>query len=89
MSKESRPKIVVVAGSNGSGKTTFAETLIVSPKSPIFLNPDIIAAGISPGDFEKGSFQAGRVLIAEVKSRISSREDLTLNPPAVPVTSNV
>ena len=40
----------------------------------VYLNPDRIAAGIAPLDFEKASFHAGRVLIGEVKSMITQGE---------------
>ena len=63
--------IKIIAGPNGSGKTTFAETFLVKSKQPIqFLNPDLIAAGFGPADPEKASFQAGRVLLAEIKDKI-------------------
>lgn len=63
--------IKVIAGPNGSGKTTFAETFVVSSKPAIpFLNPDIIAAGFGAVDAEKASFQAGRVLLTEIKAKI-------------------
>lgn len=69
------PTIEVVAGPNGSGKTTFANALFRTANRPIdFLNPDIIAAGFGSVDFEKASFQAGRILINEVKSRIAAKE---------------
>lgn len=71
-------KINIVAGPNGSGKTTFAESyLIRTLEMPVFLNPDLIASGISSIDFEKASFQAGRVLISEVKNRIKNGESLS------------
>ncbi len=63
--------IKIIAGPNGSGKTTFAETFLVKSKQSIqFLNPDLIAAGFGPADPEKASFQAGRVLLAEIKDKI-------------------
>jgi predicted ABC-type ATPase len=34
------------------------------------LNPDLIASGIAPLDFEKASFHAGRVLITEIKNHL-------------------
>ena len=46
-------------------------------KNLVFLNPDIIAAGISPLDSEKASFKAGRILIHEVKSRIAGGSDFS------------
>lgn len=69
------PTIEVVAGPNGSGKTTFAGALFSQGNRRIdFLNPDIIAAGFGSVDFERASFQAGRILIREVKSKIAGRE---------------
>jgi predicted ABC-type ATPase len=63
--------IEIVAGPNGSGKTTFAQSYLLRTKrNLVFLNPDIIAAGISPLGSEKASFKAGRVLISEINERI-------------------
>ena len=59
--------IEIVAGPNGSGKTTFAQSYFLNTKKNlVFLNPDLIASGIAPLDFENASFHAGRVLISEV-----------------------
>jgi predicted ABC-type ATPase len=70
--------IEIVAGPNGSGKSTFAESFFLRTKhSSVFLNPDLIASGIAPGDFEKAAFQAGRILINEVKSRIARSESFS------------
>lgn len=70
-----QPTLKIVAGPNGSGKTTFAETYFVHPTSNIaYLNPDLIATGLGPNDFEKASFQAGRVLLSEIKSKITNQE---------------
>ena len=67
--------INIVAGPNGSGKTTFAKSFLTLDKAvPIFLNPDLIAAGISPVDDEQASFQAGRVLLTDIKNRLANGE---------------
>lgn len=69
------PLIEIVAGPNGSGKSTFAESYLVrARKSSTYLNPDLIASGFSPIGVEQASFQAGRILIQEVKDRIARRE---------------
>jgi predicted ABC-type ATPase len=68
----------VVGGPDGSGKTTFAESYLKSiPDHPLFLNPDLIASGFSFVDFERASFQAGRILIHEVKSRLAAGESIS------------
>ena len=65
----------IVAGPNGSGKTTFAETFVVRSRPAIpFLNPDIIAAGFGSVDAEKASFQAGRILLKDIKDKIQKGE---------------
>jgi predicted ABC-type ATPase len=67
--------IEIVAGPNGSGKTTFAKAYLHGKQGrSVYLNPDLIASGIAPLDFEKASFQAGRVLIEEIKRRIERGE---------------
>lgn len=44
----------VVAGPNGSGKTTFAESFFQDTlHSQIYLNPDIIALGFSKTNFQQ------------------------------------
>jgi predicted ABC-type ATPase len=70
--------IEIVAGPNGSGKTTFAESYFLRTKqNQVFLNPDLIAAGISPMGSDISSFKAGRILISEVKSRIARSESFS------------
>lgn len=70
-----QPVLKIIAGPNGSGKTTFADTFIVRSKKSIpFLNPDLIATGLGPTLDDKASFQAGRVLLNEIKSKIQSKE---------------
>ena len=65
----------IIAGPNGSGKTTFAESYLLRARGKkVFLNPDLIASGIAPGDFNKASFPAGRVLIQEVIDRLGRNE---------------
>jgi predicted AAA+ superfamily ATPase len=42
-------KIVIIAGPNGAGKTTFAREFLPNEAGcPIFVNADLIAAGLSP-----------------------------------------
>ena len=68
-------KIVIIAGPNGAGKTTFAREFL--PKEvgcPVFVNADLIAAGISPFKPEIASFHAGRLMMEEIKRHISSGE---------------
>ncbi len=60
-------KIVIIAGPNGAGKTTFArEFLPVEASCPVFVNADLIAAGLSPFQPEAAAFRAGRVMLEEI-----------------------
>jgi predicted ABC-type ATPase len=75
MQKRPHPVISLIAGPNGSGKTTFAESYLVRTKKILtFLNPDLIASGISKLDATSASFHAGRILLSEAKNRLSSKE---------------
>ena len=50
-------KIVIIAGPNGAGKTTFArEFLVQEAECPVFINADLIAAGLSPFQPELAAF---------------------------------
>jgi predicted ABC-type ATPase len=60
-------KIVIIAGPNGAGKTTFArEFLPYEGDCPIFVNADLIAAGIAPFQPETVAFRAGRLMLQEI-----------------------
>ena len=62
-------KIVIIAGPNGAGKTTFArEFLPFEAECPVFVNADLIAAGLSPFQPEAAAFRAGRVMLEEIAS---------------------
>ncbi len=70
--------IKIIAGPNGSGKTTFADTFLNTSKSKApFLNPDLIATGLGPLGSETASFQAGRILLSEIKNKIQKGESFT------------
>jgi len=55
-------KIVIIAGPNGAGKTTFAREFLPNEANcPVFVNADLIAAGIAPFQPETAAFRAGRL----------------------------
>lgn len=67
-------RIDIVGGPNGCGKTTFAMGHFVQQGvNPNFINPDMIALGISQTNFEKASFQAGRVLLKQISENIEAK----------------
>ena len=60
-------RIIVIAGPNGAGKTTFAmEFLPNEADCPVFVNADLIAAGLSP--FRSGlvTVQAARLMLRQI-----------------------
>jgi predicted ABC-type ATPase len=65
-----KPTFYVVAGPNGSGKTTFA---LNDPalKSIPFINADIEAQRLNPGSPAKAALAAGRITLANIARDIS------------------
>lgn len=61
---EEKPKVLVIAGANGAGKTTFAtEYLLAEARIPRFVNADLIASGLNPFDPSSVQFRAGRLML--------------------------
>lgn len=70
----SEKKIVIIAGPNGAGKTTFAREFLPNEAGcPIFVNADLIAAGISPFQPERAAFRAGRLMLEEIEEHFRQR----------------
>jgi predicted ABC-type ATPase len=70
-----QPRIIIVAGPNGAGKTTFArEFLPHEAGCPVFLNADLIAAGLSPFDPALAAIQAGRLMLQAIAQRVGRLE---------------
>jgi predicted ABC-type ATPase len=60
-------RVVIIAGPNGAGKTTFArEFLPREAELPVFINADLIAAGLSPFDPDAAAIRAGRIMLSEI-----------------------
>ena len=74
MSPMKQKTINIIAGPNGSGKTTFAYSFLL-PRSNgnFFINADTIAAGLSPNHSETAAFQAGRFVIEEIRKAINDQ----------------
>ena len=62
------PCVYIVAGPNGSGKTTFAKRFLPAyADCREFVNADLIAGGLSPLSPEAAQLQAGRLLVERVR----------------------
>ncbi|WP_240919214.1 hypothetical protein [Acidovorax sp. HDW3] len=70
-------KVIVIAGPNGAGKTTFArEFLPHEAACPVFVNADLIAAGLSPFDVEAAALQAGRLMLQELERAMNTQKPI-------------
>ena len=68
-------KLYIIAGCNGSGKTTASFTIlpeILNCKE--FVNADEIARGLSPFQPEKVALEAGRIMLGRIRELLSGGE---------------
>ena len=74
-----RPRALIIAGPNGSGKTTFAGRFLVGEwASPNFINADIIAGGIAPFKPEDAALKAMRLMAERMHSYVGDRKDFAV-----------
>lgn len=70
-----QPVCIVIAGPNGAGKTTFArEYLPNHVDCPLFVNADLIAAGLSPFDPGMVDIRAGALMLEEIGLHVRRQE---------------
>lgn len=68
-------KIIIIAGPNGAGKTTFAREFLPNEAGcPVFVNADLIAAGLAPFAPETAAVQAGRLMLQELARHFAMRQ---------------
>lgn len=68
-------RVIIIAGPNGAGKTTFAREFLPNEAAcPIFVNADLIAAGLAPFAPESAAVQAGRLMLAELERHFRAGE---------------
>lgn len=69
-------KVVIIAGPNGAGKTSFAREFLPNEAGcPVFVNADLIAAGLSPFQPELAALKAGRLMLEEIRHYAGSGAD--------------
>lgn len=69
-----QPQVFVIAGPNGAGKTTFALRFLRDyARCANFVNPDLIAAGLSPLHPESAAAAAGRLVLQEIQRLANAR----------------
>jgi predicted ABC-type ATPase len=68
------PYVYIIAGPNGTGKTTFARRFLPQfVDCRRFVNADLIAAGLSPLEPEAAAFRAGRLMLEELRRLAAQR----------------
>lgn len=68
-------KVIIIAGPNGAGKTTFAREFLPNEADcPIFVNADLIAAGLAPFAPEAVAVQAARLMLREIERHFRAQE---------------
>jgi len=66
-SRMKNKSVYIIAGPNGSGKTTFATKFLPDyVKCQYFVNADLIARGLSPFSPEIAAMKAGRVVLEQI-----------------------
>ena len=70
------PRLYIISGCNGAGKTTASYTMLPEMLScSEFVNSDEFAKGLSPFQPEKASIQAGRYMIMKTRYLLKKRMD--------------
>ena len=71
---ETPPRVLIIAGPNGAGKTTFAREFLPNEAGcPVFVNADLIAAGLSPFTPNTAAIRAGRLMLQELARHFAAR----------------
>jgi predicted ABC-type ATPase len=72
-------RVIIIAGPNGAGKTTFAREFLPNEADcPVFVNADLIAAGLAPFAPATVSVQAGRLMLQEMDRHFAVRSSFAL-----------
>ncbi|MEW6008196.1 MAG: zeta toxin family protein [Candidatus Omnitrophota bacterium] len=68
--------VYIIAGPNGSGKTTFAKKFLPDyAKCQNFVNADLIAQGLSPFSPKAAAIRAGRLVLEQIRNMADKNVD--------------
>jgi predicted ABC-type ATPase len=66
-------EVIIIAGANGAGKTTFARKL--ETRYPYkFINADEIAGSINPQDINQAKLEAGKLFFRHIRQAMEAGE---------------
>lgn len=69
-----RPNLYIIAGPNGSGKTTFVKRFLPFYVDCLnFVNADLIASGLAPFSPEVAAVKAGKLMLEEIEKYRNQR----------------
>ena len=69
--------IEIFAGPNGSGKTTFAKSILSARKNFLSFNSDVIASGLKHGKKDAIQFEAGRYMLQSIEKALKKNESFS------------
>ena len=68
-------RVLIIARPNGAGKTTYAREFLPNEAGcPVYVNADLIAAGLAPFASATAALQAGRLMLQELQRHFAARE---------------
>lgn len=72
----STKNLYIIAGPNGSGKTTFAKEFLPDyVKCPNFINADWIAQGLAPFNPQTAAIKAGKLVLQQIDEYVKRGVD--------------
>jgi predicted ABC-type ATPase len=73
------PKMYIISGCNGSGKTTASYTMLPEMfQCADFVNSDEFAKGLSPFDPDRASIEASRYMLLKIRYMMDRGKDFTV-----------
>jgi predicted ABC-type ATPase len=70
------PTVIVLAGSNGAGKTTASRSLLAEALQVMtFVNADVIAQGLAGFDPDSAAIEASRIMLERLHALAAQRAD--------------
>ena len=81
------PRLYIVSGCNGAGKTTASYTMLPEMlECSEFVNSDEFAKGLSPFRPERASIQASRYMIMKIRYLLKKKSDFAIETTLAPRT---